>query len=123
MNVYVSLATIAFVLIFVGSAQYKRRAVHVPLVLAGILLDLTLVLILEFQRDVIGMTISTDWSWMQWTHIGSSTLATLLYFPVTWLGVAILRGKVTRTTRSNHKRLAIAALVCRTVGFGFMWTV
>jgi hypothetical protein len=122
-NVYTALATLAFLLIFTGSAQYKKRAVHVPLVLAGILVDLTLVLILEFQRDVIGMTISTDWSWMQWTHIGSSILAVLLYLPVTWLGVAILRGKTTRTTRSNHKRLAIAALVCRTVGFGFMWAV
>jgi len=121
--VYKTLATVAFVLIWAGWAQRRVRARHVPLVVAGIGLDLALVLILEFQRDVIGMTMSEDWSWVQWTHIGSSVLAVLFYLPTIWLGVAILRGRATPATLTWHKRLAEIALVCRTVGFCFMWTV
>lgn len=120
---YMSLATLAYLLIVAGWTQHRRRAVHVPLTLAGIGLDLALVVILEVSRDVIGMTVEKDWSWMQWTHIGSSLLAVLLYLPVLWLGFAILRGRNDRRTRISHRHLATMALVCRTVGFCFMWTI
>ena len=120
---YKSLATLAFVLILVGAAKCRVRKIHVPLVLAGIGLDLALVLTLELSRDVIAMTVEKDWSWMQWTHIGSSVLAVLLYFPVVGTGVSILRGAKQRSTWTAHRGLATAALACRAVGFGFMWTV
>ncbi len=120
---YKLLATLAFVLIVAGWTQRRVRKVHVPLVLAGIGLDLALVLILEFGRDVIGMTMDGSWTWMQWTHIGSSVLAVLFYLPLLWLGFSMLRGSAGPGAWTAHRRFAMAALVCRTLGFAFMWTV
>ena len=123
MSVYKILAMLAFLLIWAGWFKRRVRRAHVPLVLAGIGLDLALVLILEFSRDVIGMTVEKHWTWTQWTHIGASVLAVVFYLPTLWLGFAILRGKIGPRTLTLHKRLAEVALVCRTVGFCFMWTI
>jgi len=120
---YKALATLGFLLLLAGWSQRRKRSVHVPLVVAGIALDLVLVLILEFSRDVIGMTFAEDWSWQQWTHIATSATAVLVYLPVIWLGVSILRGKAGLGARTAHRRLASLALALRTVGFVFMWWV
>ena len=120
---YKSVATLAFLLIVAGWTQRRTRKTHVPLVMVGIAIDLSLVLILEFSRDVIGMTMEKDWTWMQWTHIGASVLAVLLYLPVVWLGISMLRGAAGPSARTAHGRLATTALLLRSVGFAFMWTV
>ena len=121
--IYKWIATLAFVLIVAAWTQRRTRARHVPLALAGIGLDLALVLILEFSRDVIGLTAEKSYDWMQWTHIGSSVLAVLLYVPVVVLGIRMLRGSVGARGRRAHLRLATAALAFRTVGFLFMWSI
>ncbi len=123
MNRYELIATLAFVLIFVGAGLCRRRWVHVPLVSLGIVIDLTMVVILEFQRDVIGQVIGETFHWMSLVHIGSSSLAVLAYLPTIWFGVAILRGGATKATWKRHKSVAIVALVLRTIGFAFMWTL
>ena len=120
---YKWIATLAFALIALGWTQRRRRQRHVPLVVAGIALDLGLVLALEFGRDVIGLTFTKEYSWMQWTHIGVSVVAVLLYVPVIVLGVRLLRGTVRARGRAAHRGLAHAALVARAVGFAFMWSV
>lgn len=120
---YKALASLAFLLIVLGWTQRRTRKRHVPLVLVGIAIDLALVLILEFSRDVIGMTMEKDWSWMQWTHIGSSVIAVLLYLPVIWIGIAMLRGAAGPSAWTAHRRLATTALALRAVGFSFMWAV
>ena len=120
---YKLLATVAFLLIVAGWTQRRDRRRHVPLVAAGIALDLALVLILEFGRDVIGMAVGQPWNWMQWTHIGSSVLAVLLYLPVIGLGLSILSGAAGPAVWTAHRRLATSALALRTAGFAFMWTI
>ncbi len=120
---YKAIAALGLALLLAGWSQRRKRSVHVPLVIAGIAIDLTLVLILEFSRDVIGMTVEKQWSWQQWTHISTSAAAVLVYFPVIWFGVALLRGKAGPAARTAHRRLANLALALRTIGFAFMWYV
>ena len=121
--VYKALATLAFALLVAALFTHRNRKLHVPLAISGMALDLALVLILEFSRGVIVMTVEKDWSWTQWTHIGSSTLAVLMYFPVMWYGIQILRGAAGKKARSAHKHSAHLAITLRAIGFGFMWFV
>ncbi len=123
MDWYKALATLACVLIVAGWAKRRTRSAHVPLVLGGIAIDLALVLILELDRSVIAQTSNVAFSWMQWTHIGSSVLAVLLYIPVVVLGIRLLRGTVRARGRAAHRNLAGVALVARVVGFAFMWSI
>ncbi len=117
-----ALATLGYLLIAAGFLMRRRRRAHVPLVLAGMGIDLALVLILEFSRDVIGMTFSHEWTVPQWVHIGASVLATVLYLVVLPLGIQMLRGGSARVRRA-HRGFAQAALALRTVGFVFMWAI
>jgi hypothetical protein len=120
---YKALATLGLLLLLVGWSQRRKRSVHVPLVASGMAIDLALVLILEFGRGVVEMTFEKEWSVAQWTHISTSTLAVLVYFPVIWYGVRLLRGTATPAMRVLHRRTANLALTLRTIGFAFMWFV
>ena len=121
--VYRILATLAFGLLVVGWTQRRTRRRHVPLVLGGIGLDLALVVMLEIGLGVIGKAFHDEWSVLQLLHIGSSSLAVLLYLPTLGLGFSLLRGKGGLRARTLHLRVATAALAARTMGFLCMWTV
>jgi len=118
------LAALAWVLIVAGWTQRRRsRRVHVALALSGIAVDLTLVLILELQRDVVGQTFSKDWSAIQTTHIATSAAAVVLYIPVVILGVLLLRNLAGAKLRKAHAITAMLALFLRTIGFVCMWWI
>ena len=117
------LATLAWSLLALGWTQRARRRVHVPLVLGGIAVDLTIVALLEFNRGVVGMAFTGTWSLVEVAHIGFSSLAVLLYLPTLVLGFRLLRDLGNVGLRTAHRRVATAALVSRTVGFACMWFV
>ncbi|MCG3133485.1 MAG: hypothetical protein HMLKMBBP_00659 [Planctomycetes bacterium] len=122
-NVYDLLSALGWALLAAGWIARRNRTAHLRLVIPGMALDLGLVLWLEFTRSVIAQTVTTSYSPLQWTHIGASAAATVLYLPVIWLGIALVRRKATPAQRSWHRRLAVAALLLRTVGLAFQWTV
>lgn len=119
------LATIAWVLLAAGWTQRRRRVRHVPLVLAGIALDLAMVVYLELDRSVVeavaGSVGHASFSAVRWAHIVTSTVAVVLYLPTLWYGFRMLRGDTTPRTRKLHGVVANAALVLRTIGFVCMW--
>lgn len=119
------LATLAFVLLVAGWAQRRRRERHVPLVLAGIGIDLGLVVYLEVTRGVVekvaGAVSHQPYPGLRWLHIATSTLAVVLYIPTLWLGFRILRGATDPAVRKRHAAAALAALALRTAGFLCMW--
>lgn len=121
------LATLAFVLIVAGWTQRRRRDRHVPLVLAGIAIDLTLVVFLEVTRGVVekvaGAAPHDPFPTMRWLHIASSSAAVVLYLPTLWFGFRMLRGADDAATRKRHAAVATLALVARSVGFVCMWVV
>jgi hypothetical protein len=95
--------------------------------------DLGLVLWLEFTRSVIERTLGDSsiadprpYDVTATIHIASSTAAVVLYIPTIWLGAKLAWGRrelLTPLVRTWHKRCAVTALLLRTVGFAFMWTV
>jgi hypothetical protein len=121
------LATLAFALIVVGWTQRRNRKRHVPLVLAGIGLDLALVAYLEVMQHVVekvaGAAPHVPFPTLRWAHIASSSAAVVLYFPTLWFGFLMVRGDVAPATRKRHAVFATLALVMRTIGFVCMWGV
>ena len=121
------LATLAFGLIVAGWSQRRRRERHVPLVLAGIGLDLAIVVWLEISRGVVeevaGTVEHVPFPAIRWAHIASSTLAVVFYFPTLWFGFRMLRGATDPAVRKRHAVVATLALVLRTIGFVCMWGV
>ena len=117
-----ALATLAWLLLVAGYAARRNRRVHVPLVLAGIALDLALVLHLEVSRHVIEKTVHEQFSAMRWAHIATSSAAVVLYVPTLVFGFRLLRGG-DAAVRRRHAAFAVSALAMRTVGFICMWAV
>jgi hypothetical protein len=121
------LATLAFGLIALGWTQRRRRSRHVPLVLAGIGLDLALVVYLEATMQVVQRVAGTvehlPYPTVRWAHIASSTLAVVLYLPTMWFGFRMLRGATDAATKKRHAVFATLALLSRTIGFLCMWAV
>ena len=117
------LAAVAWLLLVAGWTARRRRRLHLSLVVPGILLDLAMVVALELERSVIEKTVSEPFTLPQQVHIGASLLAVLLYFPTVWLGLRLLFGRPDPRVRVRHRRFAVTALVLRTVGFAFMWSL
>ena len=122
-----ALATLAFVLLVAGWTQRRRRERHVPLVLSGIALDLAMVVWLEISRGVVekvaGAEPHVPFPAVRWVHIASSTLAVVAYLPTLWLGFRMLKTPDDAGLRSRHAKVAMTALVLRTIGFICMWGV
>ena len=56
-------------------------------------------------------------------HVGASVVAVVLYLPTLALGARLLLGGPAPRVRVWHRWIASTALVARTVGFAFMWTL
>ena len=114
-------ASVCWVLIVLGYARRTQRNLHVPLVLSGLLGDIALVLFLQFTRDAIGTALAFKLSFWNQIHIGFSSIALVLYFPVLYFGIELLRGN--EKCRSLHHKFATTALLFRTLGFIFMFSM
>lgn len=122
MSVYKVIATVAFVLLLAGWWKRKSRDAHIRLVMAGILLDLGMVVWLEVERSVIAAAAGAkSYDGLEIAHIVTSSIAVALYFPTMYFGSKLMRGD--GSVRAKHKWVANAALVFRTLGFALMWSV
>ena len=121
---YMFLASLSYSLLLWGFLQRRNRRLHVPLMNVGIALDISLVLLLEFQRDAIGTALGFGLNPLQQGHIAASSIALVLYFPLLWLGWSIQLGR-TNTPKSKewHKRMGIAAFAFRSIGFLLMFSL
>jgi hypothetical protein len=117
------IATLGWTLLALGWWFRGRRAWHLGFVIPGMAADLGLVVYLEMTRSVIELTAEKSYSLVQWTHIGTSTAATVLYIPTIILGARLIARSGGPAVRAWHKRCAVSALALRTVGFAFMWAV
>jgi hypothetical protein len=122
---YMTAATATFLVLCSGILYRKiNRKFHAQLMSLGILVDLALVLILEFQRGAIETASGFSLSFIQQTHVISSTLAVTLYLPTLTLGIRRLKGWSTKTsTRTWHIRLGGTAFLFRTIGFFTMFSM
>ena len=120
-TVYMAVATFNYLLILYGFLNRKsNRQTHVRFVASGIILDLALVLLLQFQRDAIGTALSFKLSFLNQAHIFTSTIATALYIPMMITGVMMIKNK---NCRNLHRRLGTATILFRTLGFLLMYSM
>lgn len=120
---YMCAATIAYGLMLSGFAMRKRsKTWHSRLMLSAIGLDLLLVLILELQRSVINTAFGPTLNGFQIAHVGFSSAATALYFPMLYLGFKLYKNSEAQT-RHWHMRIGIATFIFRTLGFILMFSL
>jgi hypothetical protein len=118
---YMVIAAFNYLLILYGFLHRKsNRQRHVRFVVSGIILDLALVLLLQFQRDAVGTALSFKLSFLNQAHILTSTIATVLYFPMMITGVMLLKKE---HLRNVHRRLGTATILFRTLGFILMYSM
>jgi hypothetical protein len=104
------------VVLAVGVSLHRVTRLHVPLMLAGFVMDLALVLYLQLTRDAVGKAVAGVPA-LRYFHISVAVLSVLLYFALIPSGYRLLKLKgVTaggpevaetfRAARLWHKALA-----------------
>ena len=148
-TIYMGIASFSFFLLTLGLILKDTPKVHSKLMTAGITLDILLVLVLELQRgavikamgilnlmgdgkservlsDIAEALLSAGYPLkaLQGMHIGVSTLATVLYFPILWIGYQLLKKSLEPVGRKalvqKHRKFAIPAYLLRAAGFILM---
>ena len=119
-TVFMMAATLAYGSLVLGLVWRKHRQIHPVVMLTGIVIDVSIVLILEVQRNAIDTALSFRLSPMQQAHIGCSTTALLLYFPTVFMGWKLWKGNSTPRLRQWHINVAVVAFCFRTLGFLLM---
>ena len=114
-------ASFAWLILIIGYTQRFHKNRHVPLMIAGILMDFGLVGYLELTKHAVETALEFKLSLLQQLHIASSSVALILYFPTLWLGFALVRGQLQHKTA--HIRVAKLALLFRTIGFILMFSM
>lgn len=117
------IASFAWLCLVIGYLKRKERSVHIRLMLIGICTDIALVLYLQVTRSAVQTALKFSLTAFQQIHIGFSTLALLLYFPVLFLGIQLIKGTGSAHTKARHMVIAQTALILRTLGFLFMFSM
>ncbi len=120
---YMAGASFSYLMMICGVLYRMKRIPHATFMAMAIGIDLTLVLVLELQRHAVETALKFSLTPLQQAHIGASTVATILYFPLVALGVRGLKRKLGARGRSWHMGIGIAAFVFRTLGFFLMFSL
>ncbi len=114
-------ATIAWLSLTMGYLNRRKRQTHIRLMLLGIGTDILLVLYLQVTRSAVQTALKFELSVSEQAHIWFSSSALVLYFPILYLGYRLIQGD--RSRRAMHVRLGVTALILRTIGFLFMFSM
>lgn len=114
------IALLAWCLLLIGYSRRSIRAQHVPLMISAIALDISLVVYLQITRNAVQKAMEFSMEPLQQLHVLFATLTLLLYVPAVYLGIQLLRGGQTAGLRQRHKRVAITALLTRTLSLLLM---
>ena len=121
---YMVVATFAYLALATGLLFRKNRKLHVSLMHLGMILDVSLVLILEIQRSAIGTALGPTLNGFQTAHVIASTLAIIFYVPTYYLGFYRWKGlDKDKNKRTWHIRFALTAFCLRTIGFLLMFSM
>lgn len=124
---FMLIASFNFFILLVGYLLRRvHKVVHALLMSMGIVSDITIVVILQVQREAIQTVASMTLPFLNLSHVLFSTLATMLYFPILILGILLLicaNGKNRLHLRNWHICLGTMALIFRTLGFFLMFSM
>ena len=117
-------ATVNFFILLAGFSQRKKSIRnHATLMSLGVASDLTLVGVLQFQRNAVQTALEFKLSALNQGHILFSTLATTLYVPTIILGIQLIRRSRAHSGTTLHGKIGALALFCRCVGFFLMFSM
>lgn len=122
-SLYMGAASFAYFLMVLGMYyRRKNRRAHRKLMFSAMGIDLSLVLLLEIQRNAVETVAALDLSPLQFGHVLASALAVTLYLPMVLLGKKLWREENAQT-RLWHKRIGITAFALRSLGFLLMFSL
>lgn len=101
----------------------SKPKLHAALMICAVITDLTLVLLLQIERNAIQTALSFSLDFLQQMHIAVSTGATLLYLPIVTLGVLKFTKFKSVNIRRYHKYLGLWAFTLRTLGYFLMFSM
>ena len=109
-----AISTGILALLITGVFLRRNRAWHPKIMFTAFVLDVLLVLYIEFTLQAIERVVS-ETGLLLWFHAGVSTTVILLYIAMIVLGRRLLRGD--NTIRTLHRNLGIALLVLRSINY------
>lgn len=124
---YMALSTISYAVLVCGMIFRKHSHWHALMMGSGVLLDLTIVVILQSTREAIETATGGALTPFQLTHVISSFFSVMSYFPLVILGLWIFvrdrRDPGRRAWAKWHRRVGVFALFFRTLGFVLMFSM
>lgn len=91
---FVFISTLVLIIIALGLVFRHNRRIHIPLMSAAFIIDLSLVLIIELQRQAIENVIVNN-NLFVWFHVSVSSLVL-----VTYIVLAITGSKISKIPKS-----------------------
>lgn len=117
-------SSLSYIALVTGFIFKKNPKIHVPLMNFGILSDLSVVLILQYQRQAVQTAVSFSLNPLQQLHILVSLIAVILYIPLLILGwKRFLNKQYSSTFKKFHINLGPWALLFRSLGFALMFSM
>ena len=120
---YMATAATAYLLLLFGVLFHSKRKTHILLMSLGVLIDLSLVVILETNRSAIATALGGELNVWQKGHIIFSSLAVTLYVPTILIGVKAALAPASTRHGKSHVYFGRVAFLCRTGGFLLMFSL
>lgn len=115
----IAVSTIVLILIGLGLKFRYRPKVHIPLMMGAFLLDLVLLLYIEFSRHAIAefqQELTTPvHGGLLFFHVGVSLLTLIFYLIQIVTGIMLVQGQTSR--RAWHRMVSYAFVVCRLANY------
>lgn len=107
-------STLVLLLILFGILNHRKRHLHMTLMTAAFLIDLALVLYIEFTRAAVEQAVDGVEGLLLF-HIIVSVITLLLYIVLIGLGVQWFKGKP--NVAVLHRNLAYVFVLCRLTNY------
>ncbi len=117
----------SLVLVIIAAGLYfrKRISLHIPLMLAAFVIDLSLVLVIEIQRmavEKVASHVAAGTNYFLIFHAGISLLVLVMYGLLIWTGSKVYKGIKAGTGKPRdiyalHKKFAAAFIVLRLINY------
>lgn len=112
----IAVSTFVIILLAAGYRFRYHRKWHIMLMLSAFIIDLSLVLVIETNRNVLEKLTTKDVLFLTYFHAGVSTAVLILYVLLITLGIIFIR-KPDKQVLKLHRRTGIFFLCCRLINY------
>lgn len=118
---FVYISTLVLIILAIGLSNRHNRKIHIPLMMTAFIIDLSMVLIIEFQRHAIENVIINRNGFV-WFHVTISTLVLVLYIVLGRTGSEmskLAQGPILYESKliKIHKYASILFVICRLTNY------